>query len=178
MYMVSYHLHLESDCCSIFVFFQQACPQQDCNKKVVDQANGFYRCEKCQKEFPDFKYRMILSVRQLLFRHSVEYPVPLLQANCADYSENHWITCFQESAESILGVSADELGRLRTEVMRTSLTLPRFYYSANIVCIHRMKQLLTKFLRMLFSHHISSICEPRWRHTMWVFCGFKGFIWV
>ncbi|KAG2458722.1 RFA1 protein, partial [Polypterus senegalus] len=42
----------------------QACPTQDCNKKVVDQQNGFYRCEKCDKEFPNFKYRLILSNEQ------------------------------------------------------------------------------------------------------------------
>ena len=40
----------------------QACPTQDCNKKVIDQQNGLYRCEKCDREFPNFKYRMILSV--------------------------------------------------------------------------------------------------------------------
>ncbi|ELU09821.1 hypothetical protein CAPTEDRAFT_172916 [Capitella teleta] len=74
-----------------------ACPQADCNKKVVDQANGYYRCEKCQKEFPNFKWRMILS------------------ANVADFSDNQWVTCFQESAENVLGISADELGKLRSE---------------------------------------------------------------
>lgn len=40
----------------------QACPNQDCNKKVIDQHNGMFRCEKCDKEFPNFKYRLILSV--------------------------------------------------------------------------------------------------------------------
>lgn len=45
----------------------QACPSKDCNKKVVDQQNGMYRCEKCDKEFPDFKYRLMLSVSQALF---------------------------------------------------------------------------------------------------------------
>uniref|UniRef100_A0A672GWM7 Replication protein A subunit n=1 Tax=Salarias fasciatus TaxID=181472 RepID=A0A672GWM7_SALFA len=40
----------------------QACPSQDCNKKVVDQQNGMFRCEKCDREFPNFKYRLILSV--------------------------------------------------------------------------------------------------------------------
>lgn len=42
----------------------QACPSQDCNKKVVDQQNGMFRCEKCDREFPNFKYRLILSVRE------------------------------------------------------------------------------------------------------------------
>lgn len=40
----------------------QACPSADCNKKVIDQQNGLYRCEKCNREFPNFKYRLLLSV--------------------------------------------------------------------------------------------------------------------
>ncbi|GLD72330.1 replication protein A 70 kDa DNA-binding subunit isoform X1, partial [Lates japonicus] len=39
----------------------QACPSADCNKKVIDQQNGLYRCEKCNREFPNFKYRLLLS---------------------------------------------------------------------------------------------------------------------
>nr|XP_055114398.1 replication protein A 70 kDa DNA-binding subunit isoform X1 [Symphalangus syndactylus] len=73
----------------------QACPTQDCNKKVIDQQNGLYRCEKCDTEFPSFKYRMILSV------------------NIADFQENQWVTCFQESAEAILGQNAAYLGELK-----------------------------------------------------------------
>uniref|UniRef100_A0A2K5ZMS1 Replication protein A subunit n=1 Tax=Mandrillus leucophaeus TaxID=9568 RepID=A0A2K5ZMS1_MANLE len=73
----------------------QACPTQDCNKKVIDQQNGLYRCEKCDTEFPNFKYRMILSV------------------NIADFQENQWVTCFQESAEAILGQNAAYLGELK-----------------------------------------------------------------
>ncbi|XP_020136421.2 replication protein A 70 kDa DNA-binding subunit [Microcebus murinus] len=73
----------------------QACPTQDCNKKVIDQQNGLYRCEKCDSEFPNFKYRMILSV------------------NIADFQENQWVTCFQESAEAILGQNAAYLGELK-----------------------------------------------------------------
>ncbi|KAK5612214.1 60S acidic ribosomal protein P1 [Crenichthys baileyi] len=73
----------------------QACPSQDCNKKVVDQQNGMFRCEKCDKEFPNFKYRLILS------------------ANIADYADNQWVTCFQESAEAILGQNAAYLGQLK-----------------------------------------------------------------
>lgn len=73
----------------------QACPTQDCNKKVIDQQNGLYRCEKCDREFPSFKYRMILSV------------------NIADFQENQWVTCFQESAEAILGQSSAYLGELK-----------------------------------------------------------------
>lgn len=73
----------------------QACPTEQCNKKVVDQGNGMYRCEKCSKEFPSYKWRMILS------------------ANLADHTGNQWVTCFQDSAECILGTKADELGQLK-----------------------------------------------------------------
>ena len=40
-----------------------ACPGENCNKKVVDQNDGTYRCEKCQKNYPEFKWRMILNVK-------------------------------------------------------------------------------------------------------------------
>ncbi|KAL3042763.1 hypothetical protein OYC64_020647 [Pagothenia borchgrevinki] len=73
----------------------QACPTEDCNKKVIDQQNGLYRCEKCSREFPNFKYRLILN------------------ANLADFGDNQWVTCFQETAEALLGHSAETLGQLR-----------------------------------------------------------------
>ncbi|XP_071362308.1 replication protein A 70 kDa DNA-binding subunit-like isoform X2 [Trachinotus anak] len=73
----------------------QACPSADCNKKVIDQQNGLYRCEKCNREFPNFKYRLLLS------------------ANLADFGDNQWVTCFQETAEVLLGHSAETLGELR-----------------------------------------------------------------
>ena len=44
----------------------QACPTPECNKKVTDDGMGNYRCEKCNKNFPDFKYRIILSVKELI----------------------------------------------------------------------------------------------------------------
>ncbi|KAJ9597480.1 hypothetical protein L9F63_011665, partial [Diploptera punctata] len=40
----------------------KACPTADCNKKVIDQNNGMYRCEKCNREYPNFKHRLLLSV--------------------------------------------------------------------------------------------------------------------
>ena len=40
----------------------------------------------------------------------------LWQANIADYADNQWVTCFQESAEAILGQNATYLGQLRDSV--------------------------------------------------------------
>jgi len=39
-----------------------ACSGDGCNKKVIDQNDGSYRCEKCAKDFPSFKWRMILNM--------------------------------------------------------------------------------------------------------------------
>lgn len=43
--------------------FYKSCPTPDCNKKVLDQDNGTFRCEKCNADFPNFKYRLLLNVR-------------------------------------------------------------------------------------------------------------------
>jgi len=42
--------------------FYRACPQSDCNKKVVDEGNDQFRCEKCNALFPNFKYRLLINV--------------------------------------------------------------------------------------------------------------------
>ncbi|CAG2245720.1 RFA1 [Mytilus edulis] len=58
------------------------------------------------------------------FKEEVKMDHPLLhlskfaddkaeEANLADFSDNQWVTCFQESAELVLGKSADELGDLK-----------------------------------------------------------------
>lgn len=40
----------------------QACPKENCNKKVVELGPGSYRCEKCNEDTDRFKYRALLSV--------------------------------------------------------------------------------------------------------------------
>uniref|UniRef100_A0A0C9QFQ3 Replication protein A subunit n=1 Tax=Fopius arisanus TaxID=64838 RepID=A0A0C9QFQ3_9HYME len=39
----------------------KACPTDSCNKKVID-SDGCFRCEKCDRDFPNFKYRFIAQV--------------------------------------------------------------------------------------------------------------------
>lgn len=46
----------------------KACPQEQCNKKLVDQENGLFRCEKCNREYPNFKYRILLGVSQFVMK--------------------------------------------------------------------------------------------------------------
>jgi len=66
---------------------------KECNKKVIENGDGTYRCEKCMKEKSEFKWRI------------------MLQMNMADSTDNTWASCFQETAEKILGVSSADLGR-------------------------------------------------------------------
>jgi len=75
----------------------QACNQENCNKKVQEQGSGTWRCEKCNKEIDAFKWRM------------------MLQVNLADCTDNCWATLFQESGEVLMGVSAEEMGRLKED---------------------------------------------------------------
>ncbi|XP_023938523.1 replication protein A 70 kDa DNA-binding subunit [Bicyclus anynana] len=72
----------------------KACPQDQCNKKLVDQENGLYRCEKCNREYPNYKYRLLLG------------------ANVSDPTGDQRITAFNEAAEAILGQPAADVGRM------------------------------------------------------------------
>ncbi|XP_043470940.1 replication protein A 70 kDa DNA-binding subunit-like [Leptopilina heterotoma] len=73
----------------------KACPNEGCKKKVVDQDNGMYHCEKCQTEYPNFKYRL------------------LANANLVDSTSNQWATAFNEESEKMLSCTAQELGELK-----------------------------------------------------------------
>lgn len=70
----------------------KACPQTDCNKKVIDQENGQYRCEKCNADFPNFKYRLLVNML------------------IGDWTSNRWITVFTDLAEQMLGKTSQEIG--------------------------------------------------------------------
>ncbi|KAM0735637.1 Replication protein A 70 kDa DNA-binding subunit [Formica fusca] len=73
----------------------KACPIDICKKKLIDQSTGMFRCEKCNKDYPNFVYRLLASM------------------NIADSTGNRWIVAFNEDAEKILGMSAQELGELK-----------------------------------------------------------------
>ncbi|XP_021943211.1 replication protein A 70 kDa DNA-binding subunit isoform X2 [Folsomia candida] len=75
----------------------RACPGEKCNKKVIDGGNGFFRCEKCNKESSDFKWRAMANV------------------NFADCSSNVWATCFQETAEIVFGLPSETLGPISND---------------------------------------------------------------
>ncbi|GJQ76792.1 hypothetical protein Trydic_g15003 [Trypoxylus dichotomus] len=75
----------------------KACPLEECNKKVVDMENGMFRCEKCCREYPNFKYRLLGRV------------------NVGDFSGNQWLSMFSTEVEKITGMSAAEIGKAYEE---------------------------------------------------------------
>ncbi|XP_055587325.1 replication protein A 70 kDa DNA-binding subunit-like [Uranotaenia lowii] len=70
----------------------KACPQPECNKKVIDQENGQFRCEKCNADFPNFKYRLLVNML------------------VGDWTSNRWMTVFSDLAEQLLGRTSQEVG--------------------------------------------------------------------
>ncbi|XP_075162697.1 replication protein A 70 [Haematobia irritans] len=72
--------------------YYKACPQAECNKKVIDENNGHYRCERCNAVFPNFKYRLLVNM------------------SIGDWTSNRWVTCFSDIGEQLLGRSAQEIG--------------------------------------------------------------------
>ncbi|KAG5438065.1 hypothetical protein PCANB_000412 [Pneumocystis canis] len=79
------------------VFFKQenvfypACPNVGCNKKVIEDNEGGWRCEKCDKSFQRPQYRYILTI------------------SVNDHTGQIWLSCFDEVARQILGKSADDV---------------------------------------------------------------------
>ncbi|XP_046840478.1 replication protein A 70 kDa DNA-binding subunit-like [Xenia sp. Carnegie-2017] len=71
----------------------KACPRKDCNKKIIEDGER-YICEKCNETYSSYKYRLLL---KFLF---------------VDGSGKYWATCFQNSAESLLGMTAEQVGEL------------------------------------------------------------------
>jgi replication factor A1 len=68
-----------------------ACLSENCNKKVIDNGDGEWRCEKCDKNHPRPDYRYIMSV------------------NVADHTGATWLSCFDDTGKQIMGVSANKV---------------------------------------------------------------------
>jgi len=75
-------------------FAYPGCPSENCNKKVIEEEEG-WRCEKCNKTYPHPDYRYILSLDVL------------------DHTGNQWLTCFNETAEKLIGYKAEALQEIK-----------------------------------------------------------------
>lgn len=83
---VSYIKH-DTDC------WYNACPT--CSKKVVELGNGQWSCEKCNTTHSNCNRRYLLTL------------------TLADHTGNNWATLFNEQAEKLLGVKAEQLYQYR-----------------------------------------------------------------
>ncbi|ANM66784.1 Replication factor-A protein 1-like protein [Arabidopsis thaliana] len=82
-------------------FCYTACPimngDRPCSKKVTDNGDGTWRCEKCDKSVDECDYRYIL------------------QLQIQDHTDLTCVTAFQEAGEEIMGISAKDLYYVKNE---------------------------------------------------------------
>lgn len=82
-------------------FCYTACPimigDRQCNKKVSNNGDGKWRCDRCDQSIEECDYRYIL------------------QFQIQDHTGITWVTAFQESGEEIMGMPAKQLYFLKYE---------------------------------------------------------------
>ncbi|KAL4346267.1 hypothetical protein GQ457_17G019590 [Hibiscus cannabinus] len=82
-------------------FCYTACPimngDRQCNKKVTNNGDGKWWCDKCDRAVDECDYRYII------------------QFQIQDHTGIIWVTAFQESGQDLMGVSAKDLYNLRYE---------------------------------------------------------------
>jgi len=83
--------------------FYTACPAESCGKKVIQNDNGLYDCQKCQKSYPQCLVKYILNLI------------------LADSTSSLWATVFDEAAFTIIGKSAAEIKELREKGFEAEL---------------------------------------------------------
>ncbi|KAL6634291.1 hypothetical protein ACP70R_026962 [Stipagrostis hirtigluma subsp. patula] len=80
-------------------FYYPACPLmfngKPCNKKVIQDGDGMWHCERCDQSFENCEYRY------------------LVQFQIQDHTGTTKVTAFQEAGEQIFGRSAQELFSIR-----------------------------------------------------------------
>lgn len=76
-------------------FAYPACSNENCNKKVIEQPDGTWRCEKCDINNPSPRWRYILTI------------------SIIDETGNLWLTLFDDQAKQLLGVDANTLMSLK-----------------------------------------------------------------
>ncbi|XP_021768308.1 replication protein A 70 kDa DNA-binding subunit A-like [Chenopodium quinoa] len=82
-------------------FCYTACPiligDRQCSKKVTNNGDGKWRCDRCDQSVDECEYRYIL------------------QLQIQDHTSLTWVTAFQEGGEQIMGISAKNLYYLKNE---------------------------------------------------------------
>lgn len=76
-----------------------------CKKKLSDMGDGTWRCEKCEQTLDKPEYRYMLSLRVV------------------DHTGSQWVTCFDETAAQLIGMSANQLMELKEQEESKSMAV-------------------------------------------------------
>jgi len=76
--------------------FYLACPDENCKKKVHEEAVG-WRCEACNKTYPNC------------------VPTYVLSAKVADVSDQIYINFYRHEGTAIMGISAEKLKEIKDQ---------------------------------------------------------------
>ncbi|CAB4408241.1 unnamed protein product [Rhizophagus irregularis] len=75
--------------------YYAACPNEGCNKKVIEDGENSYRCEKCSRSYDHVEYRYIFGM------------------NISDHTDSMWFQCFNDTGNTIIGKNANELNSMK-----------------------------------------------------------------
>jgi replication factor A1 len=73
-----------------------ACPDESCKKKVMEESVG-WRCENCNKTYPNC------------------VPTYVLTAKIADVSEQVYISFYRNEGTAVMGLSAEKLKEIKDQ---------------------------------------------------------------
>jgi replication factor A1 len=79
------------------VYRYASCPEENVQKKVVQQPDGSWFCESTGACYPTCEYRYIASMK------------------IGDHTDSTWCTGFNDVAVKLLGKTADEMHNLKEE---------------------------------------------------------------
>lgn len=74
-----------------------ACLSEGCNKKVVEVAEGEWRCERCDKTWPKPEWRYIMSI------------------NVSDHTGQMWLSIFDDVGRMIMDKTANEVMQMKED---------------------------------------------------------------
>ncbi|AFM99153.1 replication factor A protein 1 [Encephalitozoon hellem ATCC 50504] len=74
-----------------------SCKGEGCNKKVMIEEGGNYRCERCNMTYEDCNYRYMVTM------------------HLGDFTGQIWVSLFDEAATGFFGISAKEMKEMSEE---------------------------------------------------------------
>lgn len=111
-----------------------SCKGEGCNKKVMLEESGNYRCERCNMTYEDCNYRYMVTM------------------HLGDFTGQIWVSLFDEAATGFFGISAREMKEMSEESPTELQTLIRRMYFRE--CLFRIKSKQDSYndeLRMRYS---------------------------